>query len=510
MSRLSLKRAALALVVAAPLFLGGFIVGQAASGHGYRVFQAVFQIVSRDALDSVSTDQLYEHAARGIVTGIDDQYAELFSRADFERFNRNTLGNRYGGIGLRILRVGDWVTVYRVLPGGPAERAGVQRGDKIVAVNDSSARGWSSDRASGELTGVPGTPVRVTFERRDGQRYTVDLVRAVISASAVPFTTMLEGGVGYIPLQRFSDRSAADVMSAVQQLQRQGARSLVLDLRGNPGGSLEQAVSLTSVFLQPGQPVVTVRSRRGDDTLRASGPMVARATIPMAVLIDGLSASASEIVAGALQDYDRALVIGTTSFGKGLVQGAYQLPDGWVLRLTTAHWFTPSGRLIQRTRADSLSNAPRPEFRTAQGRRVLGGGGITPDIEVRGDTLTTLEASLGRILNQNFQTWTSVVDLYASELEPLAVEGYSVRPEWREELLRRLREAGVAIPDSLVAPTARYLERLLDTRIAGFALSDSAAFLRAVPRDRALGQATELLRRAGTQRELYALAAGRN
>lgn len=508
--RINPRRAFRALVVAIPLVLGGFVLGQAASGHGYRVFQAVFQIVSRDALDSVSTDQLYEHAARGIVTGIDDQYAELFSRAEFERFNRNTLGNRYGGIGLRIIRVGDYVTVYRVLPGGPAERAGVQRGDRIIAVNDSSAVGWTTDRASSELTGVPGTPVRVTFEHRNGQRQTFDLVRAVISAAAVPFTTILEGGVGYIPLQRFSDRSASDVMSAVQSLQLRGARGLVLDLRGNPGGSLEQAVALTSVFLQPGQPVVRVKYRRGDDTLRATGPTVARPAIPIAVLIDGFSASASEIVAGALQDYDRALVVGTTSFGKGLVQGAYQLPDGWVLRLTTAHWFTPSGRLIQRTRADSASSAPRPEFRTAGGRRVLGGGGITPDVEVRGDSLTTFEVALNRLLNANLQTWTNVIDLYASELEPQAVEGYRVRPEWRDELVRRLRAAGIAIPDSLLGPVSNYLDRLLDTRIAGFALSDSAAFVRNVPRDAALVRTIALLRRAGTQRELYALASGRD
>jgi carboxyl-terminal processing protease len=506
--RLSLRRLAAAFAVAAPLVLGGFILGRARGDTGFRVFQAVFAIVGRDALDSLTTDSLYQNAARGVVAGLDDAYADLFSPEEYARFNRNQLRNRYGGIGLRITATNGWVTVWRVMDGGPAQAAGIERGDRIVAVDDSSARGWSTDRVSSNLTGTPGTPVRVTIERpHTGERRALALTRAVISLPAVSFTTMLDGGVGYIPLTSFSDRSARDVAEAVRTLQGQGAQSIVLDLRGNPGGSLDQAVSLTSIFLEAGQPVVRVLSRRDDDTLRAPGPPVVRAGTPVAVLIDGLSASASEIVAGALQDYDRALLVGTTSFGKGLVQGGYPLPDGWVLKLTTAHWYTPSGRLIQRTRGDSArADSLRPKFRSSNGRQILGGGGIVPDVVVRSDSLTPPELALGRLVSGRAQVLNDVLDGYVGELEPLAVPGYAFQPAWREELLRRLRTAGFAIPDSLAVQGAHYLERLLDGRLANYALTDAAAFQRTAPRDTQLQQAAERLRRARSQRELLTLA----
>jgi len=510
--RLTVRRTAAAFAIAAPLILGGFILGRF-SANGYRVFQSVMAIVARDALDSLSVDQLYENAARGVVDGLDDNYADLLTPEQAARFSRNQLGNRYGGVGLRITQAGGRVSVWRVMPGGPAEAAGIQRGDLLASVDDSSAVHWTIDEASNALTGTPGTVVRATFDRpRTGGQVSVTLTRAIIHNPAVPFTAKLDGDVGYIPLQRFSDRSASDMADAVRTLQQEGAQALVLDLRGNPGGSLDQAVALASLFLDPGEPVVRVLARRDDDTLRAVGQTLVRPDMPVAILIDGGSASASEIVAGALQDYDRALLVGTTSFGKGLVQGGYSLPDGWVLRVTTAHWYTPSGRLIQRTRADSTRapTAERPVFHSTSGRTIYGGGGITPDVTVTGDTLTTLEAALGRLLGQNAQPTNDVLDAYVQELARNLGPTFTYRPAWSSELVRRLRAADVPVPDSLVAGSQHYLERLLDGRLAGFALSDSAAFLRAAPRDVQLQRALERLRQAHSQRELIAMAEARH
>ena len=506
--RLTARRIAIAFTIAAPLLLGGFVLGRLSKTNGYTVFEAVRNIVSREALDSLSSDQIYENAARGVVAGLDDAYADLYSPDEYSRFNRNQLGNRYGGVGLRITQTAGYVTVWRVIPGGPAASAGVEHGDRLVSVGDSAARGWTTDHASSMLTGDPGTTVRATFMRpRTNSTYSVSLTRAVISLPAVAFTTMLDGNVGYIPLSRFSDRSAGDVAAAARQLQSQGAQSLVLDLRGNPGGSLDQAVQLTSLFLNPGQPVVSVRSRRNDDTLRAEGPTVVRPDLPVAVMIDGLSASASEIVAGALQDYDRALLVGTTSFGKGLVQGGYPLPDGWVLKITTAHWYTPSGRLIQRTHADSgrTDTIPRPVFHSSSGRNILGGGGITPDLSVGSDSLTPMELALGRLLGAQGTATNDVLDSYAIELGSQAATGYQFQPAWRTEFVRRLRSAGIAVPDSLVSSGARYLDRLLDARLASFALSDADAFTRNAARDAQLQRALDKLRHVRTQRELFAL-----
>jgi carboxyl-terminal processing protease len=510
-ARVTLRRTAAALAFAAPLVFGGFMLGRAKTDTGFRVFQTVFSIVGREALDSLDNDSLYQNAARGIVAGLDDQYADLFSPAEYARFNRNQLRNRYGGVGLRIVANNGWVSVFRVIEGGPAAAAGIQRGDKIVAVEDSSAQGWAIDRMSNNLTGTPGTPVRVTIEKdRTGERRTLTLTRAVISLPAVAFSTMLDGNIGYIPLGNFSDRSARDVGAAIQALQRQGAQSYILDLRGNPGGSLEQAVSLTSLFLEPGQPVARVKSRRDDDTLRAPGPTAVTAGMPVAVLIDGQSASASEIVAGALQDYDRALLVGTTSFGKGLVQGGYPLPEGWVLKLTTAHWYTPVGRLIQRTRADSArADSLRPQFRSAAGRTIFGGGGIVPDLIVGADTLTAAELALGRILATRGTLRDDIIDTYVHQLEPLATPTYGYQRQWSDTLLARFRAAGFEIAEPIAREGFRYLERILDLRLSQYALTDVAAFTRAAPRDVQLQAAADRLRRAHSQRELLALAAAR-
>jgi carboxyl-terminal processing protease len=329
----------------------------------------------------------------------------------------------------------------------------------------------------------------------------------VIHPPAVPFVALLPGAVGYLPLQRFSDRSANDVAEALTRLRAAGARRLVLDLRGNPGGDLDEATQLAGLFVGSGRTVVRVQYRRYADTLRAEqGPAVSPA-LPMAVLVDSQSASASEIVAGALQDYDRALLVGTTSFGKGLVQGVYRLQDGWVLRLTSGHWYTPSGRLIQRTPADSSSRVARPVYHSEAGRAVLGGGGIFPDVEVAGPTVPAGELALGRQLAGHGREISDVLDRYAGELEERVGPGFTVTPGWRTEAIRRLRAAGIALDDSLAERGEGLLDRLLESRIGMFTDSDSSVFVRGADRDTQLNEALRLLRQAADQSELYAVAA---
>lgn len=491
----------------APLTLLAFLAGRASVGDGERLFKSVFSIVSRDAVDSLPDDRIYELAARGLVASLDDPYAGLQNKDEFGKFSRNLLGNAYGGLGLRITKARGGLAVFRVIPGGPAEKAGVERGDRIVSVGDSSAAGWDVTRASQLLTGTPGSDVKVVFARgKDGRTYARTFTRAIIHPPAVPFVAMLPGSVGYLPLQRFSDQSASDVATALDQLRRAGARRLVMDLRGNPGGDLEQAAQLAGLFVGQGKPVVRVQYRRFADTLSANQGPNLTPTLPMAVLVDSQSASASEIVAGALQDYDRALVVGTTSFGKGLVQGVYRLQEGWVLRLTSGHWYTPSGRLIQKTAADSIARTDRPIFHSVGGRTVLGGGGITPDIEVAGIVTPAAEQALGRQLNAKAKDATSVLDQYAEELESQVSAGFTVRPEWRQEAVRRLRAAGVTVDDSLATRGSGLLNRLLESRIGLFTDTDSTAFLRSFQEDPQLGQALDLLRQARDQSGLYAVA----
>ena len=500
-----LRRLSIAVPLALLLVGTGFALGRQGA-RGFRLFQSVFDVVAAEAADSLEADSIYTTAARGLVRALDDPYAQLFNRREFADFNRNALGNRYGGIGLRIARIRGGVQVWRVIPGGPAEAAGVQRGDRIVQVGDSATDGWTTDRVANQLTGTPGTPVQVTLTRHGtGERYTLDLTRAVISLSSVPFAALLDGGIGYLPVQRFSDRSAADVAGAIQRLQAAGATGYVLDLRGNPGGSLEQAVQMTNLFVAAGRLIVEVRGRRADDSLRAVRPSLLEDSVPLVVLVDSASASASEILAGALQDYDRALVVGTNTFGKGVVQGAYNLPDGWVLKLTTGRWYTPVGRPLHRSRADSARTA-RPVFRSLGGRAILGGGGVTPDVIVFAETLATTAQTLGRLLNARATGVSDVLDGYAGELEAGVRPDFVPAPAWRGELLRRLRAAGMLLPDTLDTAAGAYLDRLLEGRVAGFALSDSAGFVRGVPRDVQLNRAAALLHGTRTQRELLAAA----
>lgn len=499
-----LRGALIAASCALPLALGGYALGRQQGERGYRILRTVLELVATQAVDSLDADSIYTTAARGLVGKLNDPYAALFSPQDYADFSRNGLGNRYGGIGLRIVRIRGAIQVWRVIPGGPAEAAGVGQGDHILQVGDSSTAGWSTARVADRLTGPPGTTVHVVFGHRGTDaRYQRDLVRAVITVPAVPFTALLPGDVGYVPVVNFSDHSADDVAAALARLRSRKATRFLLDLRDNPGGNLEQSVRMTGLFLGAGRLVVRVRSRRSDDSIRADAPAELAPDVPLVVLVDSGTASASEIVAGALQDYDRALIVGTNTFGKGVVQGAYNLPDGWVLKLTTGRWYTPAGRPLQRTRADS-ARATRPVAHSFGGRPILGGGGIVPDIVVYDDTLSAAAQSLARLLNSRVQVVTDVLDSIAGDAAATPQPDFARTGEWRAGLLARLRAAGLQIADTLGPGAADYLDRLLDDRVTAFAFSDSALFASRAPRDPQLRRALDLLRAQRTQQDLLA------
>nr|MBA2628313.1 PDZ domain-containing protein [Gemmatimonadales bacterium] len=282
---------------------------------GQLLFEEVRARVARGSVDSMSDDRIYEKAARGLVDKLDDPYAELYSPEELAAFSRNTLRNDYAGVGMQIQDQLGNIIVRTVFPRSPAAGGGVQVGDRIMSVDTSAVTGLKVEDVSAKLLGKAGTPVIVTFQRPGvdapiQQRFR----RAVVHVPAVPFAIMLDNGVGYIPLQRFNESSAADVATAVTQLRNSGARSFVLDMRGNPGGSVEESVAISNLFLGGGQQIVTVRYRDREPEVRVSESRGRHATEPLVVLVDNGAASASEIVAGALQDHDRALVVGTTSY----------------------------------------------------------------------------------------------------------------------------------------------------------------------------------------------------
>jgi carboxyl-terminal processing protease len=505
-----------ALMFVVPSVAGGWMLHGAMPQSGARVFEQVMQIIGRDAIQSVTQDDAYIHAARGLVERLGDDYAELYSPEELARFSREQLGANYGGVGMQIEDQQGVVTVGRVFPNTPAERGGVRAGDRIMQVDGEPTRGLRLDEVSGRLLGVQGTDVDVVFARAGmDEPLRKTFTRAVVHIPAIPYAVVLDGNIGYIPLQRFNEGASTEVRNTVRRLQAQGATSFVLDVRGNGGGSLDEALVISNLFLRPGLEIARVEYRnRPADVYNARAATVLP-DAPMVVLSDGFSASASEIVAGALQDHDRALVIGTGSFGKGLVQQIYPLEGGWAMKLTTGKWFTPAGRSIQRENGDpdqpiEDDNTDKPVFRSFGGRTIYGGGGITPDVVVRPDTMDLVEQQFMRAVGGDAQAMYVAVYDQALSVKDRVASDFNITPAWRDELFTRLQAAEVSVSRAQFDAARTLVDRMLEQRVASLAFGDSAAFRRFVPLDAQLQEAMVLLRQGATQREIFAAADRRN
>lgn len=512
MSRRTLALAALLL----PVGLGGFLLGNSARVRAsLDLFNQVFRLVSETAVDSLPDERLYELAARGLVHELNDPYADVLSPEQRASFDRNSIGNRYAGTGMTIRSHRGKVTAFRVFPTSPAYRAGLRPGDRIVQVGETSVVGWESDSVTTLLLGTPDTDVRVTVERAGADAPIVATIRrAVVRVPAVPYTMMLTGSIGYVPITRFNDVSAADVARAILDLERQGARGFILDLRGNGGGDLYQSLRMAGIFLEPGQEIASVKHRgKAPEVYRAEArPMLSDA--PIAVLVDGGSASASEIVAGSLQDQDRALVIGTRTFGKGLVQTQVTLDNGWAVRLTTGKWYTPSGRSIQAEHStlgdgrfveDTMTGPDRPTYRSASGRVILGGGGVTPDVEVRPDTVSTGERTLARAVGNRIADLQDVVFETARQMASQGTDARSQLSAWRDSVYVRAMTQDLPFSRSDFDGAHAVIDRLLEGQVAGLVGGDSAAFVARMPVDRVLQVAIDRVDRAGTRVRLLGL-----
>jgi carboxyl-terminal processing protease len=394
-------------------------------------------------------------------------------------------------------------------------------GDRILQIDTFPARGWTTQQVQNKLLGLPGTNVRVTFGRPGvAEPLTLNFRRAEVKVPAVRYSMLVDDRTGYIPIERFSENTTDDVAKAVSALRARGAKGIILDVRGNPGGILDQAIATANLFLPRDKEVASVRGRGDEQHFRTDRDPLA-ADIPLVVLTDGGSASASEILAGALQDYDRALVLGTTSFGKGLVQSLYPLDGGYALKITTGKWFTPSGRSIQKDRkqgdafvldaiADTAvidtSISDRPTYKSVGGRTLYGGGGITPDIMVRPDTISADEQAIARIVLPKTGQFFSVLGEMAIELRDKVRPDFELQSAWVDDFYTRLDTAGVKIDREVWSKGRRWPDRYLENRIARVAFGDTLAKRREIKDDNQLRKAMELLRKGNTQAELFAAA----
>jgi carboxyl-terminal processing protease len=515
------RRTVLIALFSLPVLAGGFLAQDRGATDGARVLDQVFGIISQRFVDTVSSTALYEKAAKGLVKELNDPYSELFSPKELASFSQQTNG-KYAGIGMQIEDQQGAITISKVFPHTPAEAGGVREGDRILFVDTLSTRGWKTQQVSDYLIGKEGTKVTVKFGRPGvPEPITTTFTRQVIRIPAVPYAIVFDNRIGYIPVQRFNETSSDEVKTAVAALQKEGVKGVILDMRGNPGGILEQSIQMSNLFLKSGQEIVSVRSRADTQSYHTRGA-ASFPTLPVAVMTDEYTASASEIVAGALQDHDRALVVGQTSFGKGLVQTLFPLDGGYALKITTAKWYTPSGRSIQRERKfmngrfvevqpDSLETESRkkarPAYRSDAGRVVYGGGGVAPDVLVRDDTLTTAEQTLAKALAPRSQDVYVALYDYSLELARTVPKGFAVQPAWRDELFRRITAKGVKLDRAVYDAAPRYADRLLDQRVAQLTGGDSTAKRHDLLFDAPLRKTLELMEKSSSQKDLFTLAA---
>ena len=506
-------------VLSTALVAGGWLVERGLDGgspvSGPRLFDEVMTHIERYYVDSVSTSDLYGKAIDGMLEELHDPHS-VFLRADrLARLNESTTGN-YGGVGIRIDVRDEWVIVVSALPGTPAERAGIETGDRIVEVAGKSAKGWTMAETRNALRGAPGTSVSIVTERA-GTKRPVTLVRQEIHRSAVARSMLLPDGVGFVDLKAFSDSTEKELSRSIDSLSRAGMRSLILDLRQNPGGLLTQGVGVSDLFLDRGQEIVTMKGRVRDANRDfVDGAPQRWPNLPMVVLVDEYSASASEIVAGALQDHDRAVVVGHTSYGKGSAQTLYPITGGSALKLTTAKWFTPSGRSISKPRPEAgdddddtipAGTTAREKFKTDAGRTVYGGGGITPDVIAGDTTPVPTELALQNALGKKIPQFRDAITDYAMSLKgtnTVPSTDFPVTDAMREAVWQGMRQRGIQIDRAIYDAAAPLVSRLISYDVERYVFGRPAEQRRIVLDDPIVRRAVELTRGVKTQKDLLA------
>jgi len=520
-------------VVAFAVMAGGWLLqeGVDRASNIYvriRVLQEVVDHVESSFVDDVDAAGLYNSAIDGLIRDLDDPHSSFLPADEYENLSIRIEGE-YGGVGLEVVDRGGWVTVVSAMSGTPGQRAGIRAGDQFFEIEGIPADTMVTEEAVELLRGPPGTEVTVKMLRpgvEEPIEFTIE--RATILLRAVPFALMLEPGIGYVPLQTVSETSSREVRAAVDSLRGEGLEGLILDLRGNPGGLLDEGIAVSDLFLEAELPIVETRGRaaRQSQTYSSSSPDRYR-DVPIVVLVDGTSASASEIIAGALQDHDRAVVVGETTYGKGSVQSLFRLTGGDVLRLTTARWYTPVGRLIDRDR-DAVVDVTehelaisgqvvrptvldgRPEYESLGGRTLLGGGGITPDLYVAPETLSPEEAEAVYRVFRRAGGFTAALFNYAVAFvqdHPNAQPGFAVRDSELEDFYETLPEWRGEVDRDEFMTAQRWVRYLMEREIALQAWGDAGQFQQSRRHDTQLATAIELLQAAPSTADLIARVA---
>ena len=399
----------IAVTFIAGMWTGSALIHRSHNSDSTEKLATVLKLIESQYVDEIDIDSLLEKSIPDLLAHL-DPHSVYIAREDLQSVN-DELDGSFSGIGISFSIMNDSVTVLEVISGGPSEKVGLLAGDRIVSIDDSVAVGWTNEQVIRNLRGDKGSDVKLGIKRATapGETLTYIVTRGDIPVNSLDAAYLIDKTTGYVKLNKFSATTYNEFIQAMARLQSQGARKFIVDLRGNGGGYMQPAIQMANEFLPKGRLIVSTKGRDTSmDEMVVSDGTGTFQNVPLTVLMDEYSASASEIFAGAMQDNDRGTIVGRRSFGKGLVQNQTMLPDSSAIRLTVARYYTPSGRCIQKTykngisdynneileryargefySADSVKLDDKLVFKTVGGRTVYGGGGIMPDLFVPNDT----------------------------------------------------------------------------------------------------------------------------
>jgi carboxyl-terminal processing protease len=513
------SRRSLVIVLVIVLVAAGWFAGrvQAKGDNAYRLFSQFMDVVAKvrdNYVDEVDVDDLIEDAIRGMLRTL-DPHSQYLSSGDYASLRIDTQGT-YGGLGIVIGVREGFLTVVSPMEGTPASRMGLRSLDRVVEIDGESTDGMSLDQAVSTMRGPEGTQVVLTVLREGvEQPLEFELTREVIEVKSIPYSFVTRDSIGFVRISRFSETTPANLENALDELEAEGIRGLIVDLRRNPGGLLGEAVSVAESFVPEDSLVVYTRGRiRMQNANYYSKSKKVHDDYPVVLLIDGGSASASEIVAGAIQDFDLGVLVGERTFGKGSVQSVFPLRNGAALKLTTASYYTPSGRCIHaeshrrriRSSADIKIGEPeeeekRPEFKTSGGRTVYGGGGITPDLEVGYPRLSAVAERMERgLLFYKFAVE------YIENNDGLEADGLEVSPALLEAFTDFLEEKSFEYGETEFQDDREYIGRAVAREIVGELAGDEAKFRVHIQGDPQVQTGLEILRQARSKEELFRVA----
>lgn len=471
----------------------------------FNKFKDVLSLTEKYYVDDVDIKQLVEGAVTGLLAKLDPH--SIYIPPDQLKKVEEEFKGSFEGIGIEFDVINDTLVVVSPIVGGPSEALGILAGDKILKINDSSAIGIKREDVPKKLRGPKGTRVKVSI-LRTGMKDLIDfdITRDKIPLYSVDVSYMVDDEIGYISVNRFSATTKEELVGALNKLKNKGMKKLVLDLRNNPGGYLEQAFQVANELLPAGKKIVYTKGRRAEfnEEFISVGESKFH-NLPLVILINHGSASASEIVSGAVQDWDRGLVVGETSFGKGLVQRQFELSDGSAFRLTIAKYYTPSGRLIQKPFGKNISDyrkslsdgeeeeidninhnvesdTSKPKYKTASGRTVYGGGGITPDYIIKSEKITNFTAQLrgrGIVLeytNRYLEHHRSEIQKnYGNDFKKF-VAYFDITDAMLSELLEIAKKKGIEYNEEQYTKDIRFIKTLIKTQVARAMWGNEAAY----------------------------------